>query len=286
MTLPASPAFAVGTLTHTQLNVLRTWGTEPLGIFGLRVGTYRADSPDEKLLITAKFAKLTSGSATYVVGQDISLAPDITASGANGLDAGSVAANTDYYIWLIAKDAGVVAGGDANQLASNTAGLISTSATSPTLPAGYTHKRRISWCRTDATGDIFWFQQDNEDYKYEWTRPDMSGVGLASYSAAQARTAISLTGYVPTVAKSVRVFIQNTVVTGDPLFTVYVKDTTERCLQAAGVTTSVCVDTGLVPIVLDGGVPKIETAYAGTDFTSVTGNLYCRGFIFPVDIEV
>jgi hypothetical protein len=55
-------------------------------------------------------------------------------SGGGGLDTGT-AANTTYHVWLIKRsDTGVV---DA---------LFSTSATAPTMPTNYTHKRRIGSC--------------------------------------------------------------------------------------------------------------------------------------------
>ena len=57
---------------------------------------------------------------------------DITTSGANGLDTGSEASNTWYYIWVIKNPTG-----------PTYAGLLSTSATSPTLPSGYTKKRLV-----------------------------------------------------------------------------------------------------------------------------------------------
>lgn len=57
-------------------------------------------------------------------------------TGANALDTGTVATSTWYAIFAIAKPDGT------------TAGLASTSATSPTMPSGYTYKARIGWVRT------------------------------------------------------------------------------------------------------------------------------------------
>lgn len=58
--------------------------------------------------------------------------------GANGLDTGVLAASTWYSVWVIWNG-------------SATAGLLSLSATAPTMPAGYTHKARVGWIRTDAS---------------------------------------------------------------------------------------------------------------------------------------
>ncbi len=52
--------------------------------------------------------------------------------GADGLDAGAIASNTTYHIFAIGKTDGTVAR------------LASTSPSSPTMPSGYTLKRRIS----------------------------------------------------------------------------------------------------------------------------------------------
>lgn len=56
--------------------------------------------------------------------------------GANGLDAGAVALNTWYYVYVIRGAFGV-------------ASLISTSA-APVMPPGYTYKRRVGWARCGA----------------------------------------------------------------------------------------------------------------------------------------
>jgi hypothetical protein len=57
---------------------------------------------------------------------------DITASGANGLDTGSEAAWTWYHIYVI-----------YNPTTETYAGLLSISSSSPTMPSGYTKKRRV-----------------------------------------------------------------------------------------------------------------------------------------------
>lgn len=61
-------------------------------------------------------------------------------NGINGLDTGSVAANTWYYHWVMYNPSNGAVGY-----------LGSLSSTAPTLPAGYTYKARIGAGRTDAT---------------------------------------------------------------------------------------------------------------------------------------
>jgi hypothetical protein len=97
---------------------------------------------------------------------------DIDGTGANGLDTGAKAAHTWYRVWLI-----------YNPTTTTYAGLASTSA-SPTMPAGYTLKRRAGWIRTDGSSNIwpFWQQEDN------WVFWDQSSDHEPLNSAAPATT--------------------------------------------------------------------------------------------------
>ena len=92
----------------------------------------------------------TLGVEDYIL-KSINLTLDITASGANGLDTGSEATNTWYSIWVI-----------FNPTTNTTAGLLSISTDSPTMPAGYTKKRRVGWVRNDPNNNFltFWRKGD------------------------------------------------------------------------------------------------------------------------------
>lgn len=88
-----------------------------------------------------------------------SLAGTFTAgTGNNKLDAGSVANNTTYHIYAIAKAAGV-----------SPDILFSTSATNPTMPATYTLKRRIGSMYTDGSGNWRSFTQFGN--YFQWVTP-------------------------------------------------------------------------------------------------------------------
>jgi hypothetical protein len=52
-------------------------------------------------------------------------------TGAGGLDTGSMSDDTWYYVWVVGKSDGTVAG------------LLSLSSTDPTMPSGYDYKRRV-----------------------------------------------------------------------------------------------------------------------------------------------
>ncbi len=104
-------------------------------------------TPDSKLDITADEAVVKgSVSGLPVLLESVSVTIDITASGANGLDTGVEAANTWYYVWLIWNG-------------STTAGLLSASFTTPTLPAGYTHRGLIGAVRNNAASNLVRFKQ-------------------------------------------------------------------------------------------------------------------------------
>lgn len=81
---------------------------------------------------------------------------------AGGLDTGSVAADTWYYIWLIKKDSdGTI---DA---------LFSLSATTPTMPSGYTYKRRVRGAiLTNGSADILGFQQYEDTFIFNTRQAD------------------------------------------------------------------------------------------------------------------
>jgi hypothetical protein len=70
---------------------------------------------------------------------------------AGGMDTGSVASSQTYYIWAIKKDA------DASIDA-----LFSLSKTSPTMPSGYTYKRRIMSVMTSTVPSIINFVQEQD----------------------------------------------------------------------------------------------------------------------------
>ena len=69
---------------------------------------------------------------------------NLTIAGANGLDAGSEAASTWYSVWLIGDSTGT----------NPTAGLLSASSTSPSLPAGYDRKARLLFVYNAASSDL------------------------------------------------------------------------------------------------------------------------------------
>ncbi|MCK4268696.1 MAG: hypothetical protein KAX16_07675 [Actinomycetia bacterium] len=120
---------------------------------GTDLGAAAETGPDSQALDV----KVNASNPTYQVDIDadylqvqdknhasINLTVAITSSGANGLDTGSEAANTWYSIWVI-----------YNPGTEILASLLSISVDSPTLPSGYTKKRRVGWVRNNASSNFF-----------------------------------------------------------------------------------------------------------------------------------
>lgn len=111
------------------------------------------------LTITADELIVENGANQYQALRNVAVTPSFATAGVNGLDVGaanSQTANTWYYAWVIWN--GVTA-----------AGLLSLSASAPTLPAGYTHKALVGPVRTDGTGNKFplSYNQGNNLWRYK-----------------------------------------------------------------------------------------------------------------------
>lgn len=128
----------------------------------------------------------------------------LATSGVNGLDTGTSATSTWYSVWVIWNG-------------STTAGLLSLSATAPTMPAGYTYKTRVGWVRTDATANKYplGFTQNGNKIQYKTavgsnlvTLPLMASGAGGTYSASTPTwAAVSVSNFVPSTAKIVSINI-------------------------------------------------------------------------------
>jgi hypothetical protein len=86
---------------------------------------------------------LGDGAGSYLIDRNAAGAINTATTGAGGLDTGVLAASTWYSVWRIGKADGT------------RSWLISLSATAPTMPAGYTHKARVGWIRTDGSANKY-----------------------------------------------------------------------------------------------------------------------------------
>jgi hypothetical protein len=145
---------------------------------------------------------------------------DITAGGVNGLDTGSEAANTWYYIYLI-----------YNPATDTTNGLLSVSATSPTLPSGYTKKRLIGAVRNDGSSNFIYFKQVNTlvyiAATFTWR--------LLSGGTAGSLTAVDMSSYVPVTISAVAILSVNSAGTTNISF----NSSTTTAQVLTGVTSAI-----------------------------------------------
>ena len=160
---------------------------------------------------TADSICLKDSSNNQVVVNSVSITPSLATSGANGLDTGVSAINTWYYVWVIWN--GTIA-----------SGLLSLSATSPTMPVGYTHKAMISVVRSDSTANKFpiSFIQAGDDWQYKPAAGSnlvgaapLAASGTAGSVAIPTYVAVSVSNYVPQIATSVDVQISLSVANGN-----------------------------------------------------------------------
>lgn len=93
--------------------------------------------------ITADEIILEGSPGSYLTVRAVNItALSAAGSGANGLDTGTSTASTWYSVWVISNG-------------TTTAGLLSLSATAPTMPSGYTFKARVGWVRTDPSANKY-----------------------------------------------------------------------------------------------------------------------------------
>lgn len=157
----------------------------------LKVSTTGTSAP---VTVTADEIVLSNSSNQYVVNRSVSLSISGAVSGVNGLDTGTIAASTWYSIWVIWDG-------------TTTAGLLSLSATAPTLPGSYAHKARVGWMRTDATANKYPlpFTQFNRRVQY---RPKAAGnmTGFPQMATGTASTAaVAWANYCPSTTSAISV---------------------------------------------------------------------------------
>lgn len=151
-----------------------------------------------QVTVTARAISLVNSSGYIKRFTNVSEVAALSSSGAGGLDTGSEASNTWYYVWLIGKADGTI---DA---------LLSASSTAPTLPSGYTFSRYCGAVRNDSGSDLYrTIQYGNRCYHRIGTNPTV-GVIIASGSSGSATvptwTAVDISSFVPTAVAGHGIF--------------------------------------------------------------------------------
>jgi len=160
---------------------------------------------------TADKATLENAGGTGVKVSSVNVSIVSTASGANGLDTGAIAANTWYYDWII-----------YNPTTVTVAGLRSLSATAPAMPSGYTYKARAGAVRTDSSGTKYLLQTLQLGRKAVYvplsgsnlTAPPQIASGSQGSITVPTWVSASVSSLVPTTATEIIASAQNQVAVG------------------------------------------------------------------------
>lgn len=134
--------------------------------------------------VTADELILKDASSSVFLASSVNVTANIASAGANGLDTGSEAASTWYYVWVIYNGTTV-------------ASLLSASSSAPTMPSGYTYKALVGVVRNDGSSNFIRF----------WQHDRRCSIATQNVFTAQAATvagtyqSVSLTAVVPPIAK-------------------------------------------------------------------------------------
>lgn len=198
-------ALVAGDITDNHEAIVRHNGTDwillnpttasigPVAIRDISRGLYVTSTGNPRVPVVADEIILQDASGIPLRVASVNLPIiDITASGANGLDTGVKAATTWYFVWVISNG-------------TTTAGLLSLSATAPTMPSGYTYKALVSAARTitDSTFNVF-YQYAN---RVEYSSP--RNIKDGSFTATT-WTSIVTTDFFPTTARKIRCALGST----------------------------------------------------------------------------
>lgn len=178
-------------ITVTDVTIADPKGLTPLVLPKKLVVGNNSATPDSKVDVSADEIVVEDSSGARKILKTVSVSADIAVAGANGLDTGAEAASTWYNIWVI-----------HNPTAGTTAGLLSLSSTAPTMPSGFTYKRRVGAVRNDGSSNFLRFELRDSVTLYTEVE-----IETRALNAGQATTLtdVSLTSFVPPTSR--RVFL-------------------------------------------------------------------------------
>ena len=151
------------------------------------------------ITVTADFVASTDGTnfQTTAVNSTINMAT----TGADALDAGSIAQATTYFVFVVAKADGT------------TKCVASTSATAPTMPSGYAYKARVGAVRTaSGSANLMGTWQFGRRAQYivglaQTTVPVNMTSGVSGTIGVGTLTSVSISSFVPSTAGVIHFYI-------------------------------------------------------------------------------
>lgn len=235
--------------------------TDATNDIDVAIGRARDDGDSDMMVLASSITKRID--AAWVVGTN-----------QGGMDTGSVANDTWYFVWLIKRsDTGVV---DV---------LFSLSSTAPTMPANYDLKRLIGAVRRDTATNRKFYQSGNM-FTYQ------AQVNVLSSGSATSATSITLTAAIPTntsIFKIVCRTLNNHANVGESYNELRVRIATGVDFatviggadgSGAGQTTLFCSEA-LIP---NTGVFQYYNVQQGTGQEGSNSSIWVTGFIFPREI--
>lgn len=189
-----TPAYVNSALTGVQVAAVGSFSNLKSSATGLSA----------LITVTADELVVENTSNAYRTLRAVSVTPSLATSGANGLDTGTSAASTWYSVWVIWNG-------------TTTAGLLSLSATAPTMPSGYTHKARVGWVRSDGTANKYplSFVQTGRTIQYKVAAssnvaalPIMAS-GVNGSHTTPTWVPISTSTFIPSTAGKIKIVVTN-----------------------------------------------------------------------------
>lgn len=141
---------AINTELDTKLNI-----TDAPNVAGITKNlVIRSDGTAQNVVITADTVSTEKTTFEPFIARSISKTVNLAASGLLGLDTGSAAASTWYYVWIISNGTDISA-------------ILSLSSTNPTMPTGYIYKARVGSCYNMSDSKIRKYVQKGKLVNYK-----------------------------------------------------------------------------------------------------------------------
>jgi len=153
---------------------------------GLKLSN-NAVTPDEQLDVAV--GSILDSTGTFQLSLDTAVTIDVTNSGLNGLDTGTLAASKLYAVFLVSDPVTLQASG----------AMLSLSTTAPVMPFGYSAFALIGYAVSDATADLllgYWTAGNGGTRQFTYDAPQVTSI---TAGAATSYTAVALTTLVPAV---------------------------------------------------------------------------------------
>lgn len=152
---------------------------------------------NSQYIITADYVSMFSTGGFSLGTTSVSVTCNMLASGLNGLDTGAVGVTSSWYYFYVISNGVAVPGC-----------LASLSATAPTMPSGYTFKRRVGANKTSA-GSLHRVLQYNDEAQYVVSATVTTSYPVVGVTTGTAFNTFSISTFVPSTASVIKFFIGN-----------------------------------------------------------------------------